>query len=51
MKALGRLPRRGEAVTLEGLELRVVRVDRRRIDMLRVTCPRDLPPPPAPAAD
>jgi magnesium and cobalt transporter len=51
MKALGRLPRRGEAVTLAGLELRVVRVDRRRIDMLRVTSPRDLPPPPAPAAD
>ena len=51
MKALGRLPRRGEAVTLAGLELRVVRVDRRRIDMLRVTCPRDLPPPPAPPAD
>ena len=44
MKALGRLPRRGEAVTLAGLELRVVRVDRRRIDMLRVTCPWDLPP-------
>jgi magnesium and cobalt transporter len=51
MKALGRLPRRGEAVQLAGLELRVVRVDRRRIDMLRVTCPRDLPRPPAPAAD
>jgi len=51
MKALGRLPRRGEAVQLAGLELRVVRVDRRRIDMLRVTCPRDLPPPPAPPAD
>ncbi len=51
MKALGRLPRRGEAVTLAGLELRVVRVDRRRIDMLRVTCPRDLPPPPTPLAD
>src|SRR5580658_8392185 len=51
MKTLGRLPRRGEAVTLEGLELRVVRVDRRRIDMLRVTCSRDLPTPPAAAAD
>jgi magnesium and cobalt transporter len=43
MKTLGRLPRRGEAVTLAGLELRVVRVDRRRIDLLRVTSPRDLP--------
>src|SRR5580692_1596788 len=51
MKTLGRLPRRGEAVTLEDLELRVVRVDRRRIDMLRVTCNRDLPTPPAAAAD
>jgi hypothetical protein len=36
---------------LEDLELRVVRVDRRRIDMLRVTCNRDLPKPPASAAD
>jgi magnesium and cobalt transporter len=51
MKTLGRLPRRGEAVTLEGLELRVVRVDRRRIDQLRVICTRDLPRPPAPVAD
>jgi magnesium and cobalt transporter len=51
MKTLGRLPRRGEAVMLAGLELRVIRVDRRRIDMLRVTCPRDLPTPPAPVAD
>jgi Mg2+/Co2+ transporter CorC len=47
MKNLGRLPRRGEAVTLAGLELRVVRVDRRRIDQLRVICTRDLPTPPA----
>jgi magnesium and cobalt transporter len=51
MKTLGRLPRRGEAVNLAGLEVRVVRVDRRRIDMLRVTSPRDLPPRPALAAD
>jgi magnesium and cobalt transporter len=51
MKTLGRLPRRGETVTLEGLELRVVRADRRRIDLLRVTCTRELPSPPAPAAD
>jgi magnesium and cobalt transporter len=50
MKTLGRLPRRGEAVTLAGLELRVVRVDRRRIDLLRVTSPKDLPRP-ASAAD
>jgi len=51
MKTLGRLPRRGEAVTLEGLELRVVRVDRRRIDQLRVTSPRDLPTPRPPVAE
>jgi magnesium and cobalt transporter len=51
MKTLGRLPRRGEAVQLAGLELRVVRVERRRIDMLRVTCPWDLPAAPAPATD
>jgi magnesium and cobalt transporter len=51
MKTLGRLPRRGEAVTLEGLELRVVRVDRRRIDQLRVISTRHLPTPPASVAD
>lgn len=41
---LGRLPRRGETVTVEGIELRVLRADRRRIDTLRVTMPRDVPP-------
>ncbi len=35
----GRLPRRGEAATLEGYEFRVMRADRRRIDALRVTTP------------
>ena len=35
----GRMPRRGESVTLEGIELRVVRADRRRIETLRVTPP------------
>jgi magnesium and cobalt transporter len=50
MKTLGRLPRRGETVTLEGLEVRVVHVNRRRIDLLRVTCTRELPRPPAPPA-
>jgi len=35
----GRLPRRGEAATLEGYEFRVIRADRRRIDALRVTTP------------
>ena len=46
MKQLGRLPRRGESVTLEGYEFRVTRADRRRIDALRVTSPRDVLPPP-----
>jgi hemolysin (HlyC) family protein len=40
---LGRLPRRGETVTVDGFEFRVVRADRRRIDTLRVTAPRDIP--------
>jgi magnesium and cobalt transporter len=35
----GRLPRRGEAVMLQGFEFRVMRADRRRIDALRVTVP------------
>jgi magnesium and cobalt transporter len=45
MKQLGRLPRRGESVTLEGFEFRVTRADRRRIEALRVTSPRDVVPP------
>jgi magnesium and cobalt transporter len=45
MKHFGRMPRRGEAITLEGFEFRVVRGDRRRIDALRVTAPRDVNPP------
>ena len=40
---LGRLPRRGESVTVEGIEFRVQRADRRRIETLRVTMPRDVP--------
>jgi magnesium and cobalt transporter len=47
MHQFGRLPRRGEAVTIDGLEFRVLRSDRRRIDLLRVTTPADLPPPAA----
>jgi magnesium and cobalt transporter len=35
----GRLPRRGEVVQLQGLEFRVMRADRRRIETLRVTLP------------
>jgi len=40
---LGRLPRRGETVMVDGIEFRVQRADRRRIDTLRVTTPRDIP--------
>ena len=39
---LGRMPRRGEAIEIGGLELKVQRADRRRIEVLRVTTPRDL---------
>jgi len=46
MKQLGRLPRRGEAVSIDGFDFRVIRGDRRRIDTLRVTAPRDVTPPP-----
>ena len=45
MKQLGRLPRRGEAATIDGFEFRVMRADRRRIDTLRVLAPRDIVPP------
>jgi magnesium and cobalt transporter len=45
IKQLGRLPRRGEAVSLDGFELRVARADRRRVDSLRVLAPRDITPP------
>jgi magnesium and cobalt transporter len=50
MKQLGRLPRRGEAVSIDGFEFRVIRGDRRRIDGLRVTSPRDVTPPPEESA-
>jgi magnesium and cobalt transporter len=39
---LGRLPRRGESIEIGGLELEVLRADRRRIETLRVRTPRDL---------
>jgi magnesium and cobalt transporter len=45
MKQLGRLPRRGESVQLADCELKVLRFDRRRIDTLRLTVPRDIVPP------
>jgi len=44
-KQLGRLPRRGETLQLADCELKVMRFDRRRIDSLRLTAPRDIVPP------
>jgi magnesium and cobalt transporter len=49
MHQFGRLPRRGEAVTMDGLEFKVLRADRRRIDQLRVTTPEPVPPRPGEA--
>jgi magnesium and cobalt transporter len=46
MKQLGRLPRRGESVNIDGFDFRVLRADRRRVDALRVLAPRDVLPPP-----
>lgn len=46
MHQFGRLPKRGEAVAIGGIEFKVLRSDRRRIDLLRVTTPEDLPPRP-----
>ena len=45
MNYLGRLPRRGETFVLGGLEFKVLRADRRRLEMLRVITPRDIAPP------
>ena len=42
MRELGRLPRRGETIKVESLEFRILRADRRRIDLLRVTTPVDI---------
>jgi magnesium and cobalt transporter len=44
MKQFGRMPRRGEGVTLGEFEFRVLRTDRRRIDSLRVTIPAKFEP-------
>jgi magnesium and cobalt transporter len=43
---LGRMPRRGEAIEIGGLEIKVVRADRRRIESVRVTTARDIELPP-----
>jgi magnesium and cobalt transporter len=45
MKQLGRLPRRGETLQLADFEIKVLRFDRRRIDTLRLTSPREIIPP------
>jgi len=42
MHELGRLPRRGETIKIDSLEFRILRADRRRIDLLRVTTPVDI---------
>ena len=36
------MPRRGEAIQIGGLELKVTRADRRRIETLRVITQRDM---------
>jgi magnesium and cobalt transporter len=51
MKEFGRLPRRGDAATIDGFEFRVTRADRRRIDALRVVPPQDVIPPDERPAD
>jgi magnesium and cobalt transporter len=43
--AFGKLPRRGETVRIGEFEFRVLRADRRRIDLLRVVTPTDVQPP------
>jgi magnesium and cobalt transporter len=42
MHEFGRLPRRGECIKIGALEFRVVRADRRRIDLLRVFTASDI---------
>jgi magnesium and cobalt transporter len=45
MSDLGHLPRRGEAFNFGGLQFKVLRGDRRKLDTLRVTTPRDVKRP------
>ena len=47
MQEFGRLPRRGETIQVGEMEFRVLRADRRRIDLLRVITPNDIEPPAA----
>lgn len=45
MQEFGRLPRRGETIQIGKLEFRILRADRRRIDLVRVITPLAAPPP------
>jgi magnesium and cobalt transporter len=45
MSNLGRLPRRGEAFGFGGFDFKVLRGDRRRLDVLRVVTTKDIDPP------
>jgi len=45
MQEFGRLPRRGETIQVGELEFRILRADRRRIDLLRVITPTAIEPP------
>jgi len=51
MQEFGRLPRRGETISVGEMEFRILRADRRRIDLLRVITPRSIEPPAADLAD
>jgi magnesium and cobalt transporter len=42
---LGRLPRRGEIINMHGFEYKVLRGDRRRIELLRLATPQDIAEP------
>jgi magnesium and cobalt transporter len=42
MQEFGRLPRRGETIQIGELEFRILRADRRRIDLLRVISPQPI---------
>lgn len=44
MHQLGRLPRRGESFMFGNLDFKVLRADRRRLEMLRVVTPKDITP-------
>jgi magnesium and cobalt transporter len=45
MQEFGRLPRRGETIQIGKMEFRILRADRRRIDLVRVITAAGNPPP------